>query len=230
MEWVRAKDWLIGAAGMILVLVAAVAILWLVVSAPAGSAEPDPTPPPGAEAEPAPDAAPPGDLGEDETWLADLALDAGTVVTAGSTLRDVRAVGQDVVAGPGGLIAGRLAVDATVPFDVVAAELGEGTAVRAADDGQAVVIRTVEALGRELRVVATGTVEVDAGRLVMEPRSIDFGGPDFLSDAVAAVVRTFVTIEHTIEGLPEGLVLQDVAVQDDGFRANLSGEEVNLAS
>lgn len=229
MEWARAKDWLIGAAGMILVLATAVAILWLVVSAPAGSAEPDPAPSPGAEAEPTPDAAPPGDLGEDETWLADLVLDAGTVMTAGSTLRDVRAVGQDVVTGSDGLIAGRLTVDATVPFDVVAAELGEGTLVQAADDGQAMVIRTVEVLGRELRVVATGTVEVDAGRLVMEPRSIDFGGPDFLSDAVATVVRTFVTIEHTIEGLPEGLVLQDVAVQDDGFRANLSGEDVNLA-
>lgn len=230
MERARVKDWLIGAAGMILVLVAAVAILWLAVSAPAGSAEPDPAPPPGAEAEPTPDAAPPADLGEDETWLADLALDAGTVVTAGSTLRDVRAVGQDVVTGPGGLIAGQLTVDATVPFDVVAAELGEGTVVQAADEGQATVVRTVEALGRELRVVATGTVEVDAGRLVMEPRSIDFGGPDFLSDALATVVRTFVTIEHTIEGLPEGLVLQDVTVQDDGFRANLSGEDVNLAS
>ena len=53
------------------------------------------------------------------------------------------------------------------------------------------------------------------GRLVVEPRSIDFGGPDFLSDAVGAVVRRLVTIEHDIEGLPEGLVLEDVTVQDE---------------
>jgi len=150
-------------------------------------------------------------------------------VAAGSTLRDVRAVGQDVVTGPGGLVAARLAVDATVPFDVVAGELGNGTVVRAADGGQATVVRTVEALGRELSVTATGTVEVQSGRLVVEPRSIDFGGPDFLSDATAAVVRRFVTIEHDIKGLPEGLVLQDVTVQDDGFRANLRGEDVKLA-
>ncbi len=90
------------------------------------------------------------------------------------------------------------------------------------------VVRTVEALGRELRVIATGTVEVEAGRLVVEPRSIDFGGPDFLSDATAAVVRRLVAIEHDIEGLPEGLVLQDVAVQGDGFRARLLGEDVQL--
>lgn len=228
MEWTRAKDWLIGAAGMLLLLVVTVAIFWWVVSAPVGGGEAEPVPSPTVGAERPPSEEPPGDLREDEVWLADLRLDAGTVVTAGSTLRDVRAVGQDVVTGPDGLIAGRLTVDATVPFDAVADELGEGTEVRAADGGQATVVRTVEALGRELRVTATGTVEVEAGRLVMEPRSIDIGGPDFLSDAIAAVVRRFVTIEHDIEGLPEGLVLRDVAVRSDGFRANLFGEDVKL--
>lgn len=222
MEWTRAKDWLIGATGMVLVLGVAVAILWWVVSDPAGGGEAGPMPSPTVGAEP------PADLREDEVWLADLALDAGTVVTAGSMLRDVRAVGQDVVTRPDGLVAARVTVDATVPFEVVADELGNGTVVRAADGGQAMVVRTVEALGRELRVIATGTVEVEAGRLVVEPRSIDFGGPDFLSDAIADVVRGLVTIEHDIEGLPEGLVLQGVAVQGDGFRANLRGEDVKL--
>lgn len=228
MEWTRAKDWLIGAAGMLLLLVVTVAVFWWVVSDPVGGGEASPVPSPTVGAERPPSEEPPADLREDEVWLADLRLDAGTVVTSGSTLRDVRAVGQDVVTGPDGLIAARLTVDATVPFEAIADELGDGTEVRAADDGQATVVRTVEALGRELRVTATGTVEVEAGRLVMEPRSIDVGGPDFLSDAIAAVVRRFVTIEHNIEGLPEGLVLQDVAVRSDGFRANLLGEDVNL--
>jgi hypothetical protein len=101
--------------------------------------------------------------------------------------------------------------------------------VRAADGGQATVVRVVTVLGRELRVIATGTVEVKGGKLVVEPRSIDFGGPDFLTDATAAVVRRFVTVKHDIEGLPEGLVLQEVAVQGDGFRANLRGEDIKLA-
>ncbi|WP_299169801.1 LmeA family phospholipid-binding protein [uncultured Arthrobacter sp.] len=232
MECTRAKDWLIGAAGMILVLGMTIAILWWAVSDPAGGsgAEPSPSPSPSVDApgDLRPNAAPPNDLRDDETWLADLELDAGTVVTAGSTLRDVRATGQDVVTGPNGMVAARLSVDATVPFEVVAEELGGGAVVRAADDGQAAVVRTVEALGRELRVVATGTVEVKGGRLVVEPRSIDVGGPDFLSDALGAVVRSLVTIEHDIEGLPEGLALQDVAVQEDGFRANLQGEDVTI--
>lgn len=228
MEWTRAKDWLIGAIGMVLVLGAAVAILWWVVTDPAGGGRAGPVPPPTMGEERRPGAEPPADLGEDEVWLADLALDAGTVMTAGATLRDVRAVGQDVVTRPDGVVAARLSVDATVPFEVVADEIGNGAVVRAADGGQATVVRTVEVLGRELHVTATGTVEVEAGRLVVEPRSIEFGGPDFLSDAIAAVVRRLVTIEHTIEGLPEGLVLEDVAVQDDGFRASLRGEDVRL--
>ncbi len=229
MTWTRAKDWLIGAAGMVLVLGLAAVIFWWVVSGPAGGSQAGPAPTSTAATENLPPgAALPADLRDDEVWLADLELDSGTVVTGGSTLRDVRAVGQDVVTGPDGLVAARLTVDATVPFGVVADELGGGTVVRAADGGQATVIRTVEALGRTLRVVSTGTVEVEAGRLVVEPRSIDFGGPDFLSSATAAVVRRLVTIEHDIEGLPDGLVLQEVAVHDDGFRANLRGEGVRL--
>jgi hypothetical protein len=228
MKWTRVRDWLIGAAGMVLVLGVMAAILWWAVSNPVGGAEAGPVPSPTAGADSPPSAQPPADLREDEVWLGDLILDAGTVVTAGSTLRDVRAVGQDVVTSPEGLVAARLSVDATVPFEVIADKLGNGTEVRSADGGQATVVRTVNALGRELRVTATGTVEIQGGKLIVEPRSIDIGGPDFLSDATAAVVGRLVTIEHSIEGLPEGLVLQDVAVQGDGFRANLRGEDIRL--
>lgn len=225
MRRTRVEDWLIGAAAMLLLLCLGAVVLWLAVSEPSSGQE-TPTPPP-ADAGAATD--PPAGLADDEVWLGDLTLDAGTVVAAGSTLRDVRAVGQDVVSAPEGTVAGRLDVDATVPFDVVAGELGGGSEVGPGDDGQATVVRAVELLGREVVVTASGTVEVEDGSLVVEPRSIDIGGPDFLAGATAAVVRGLVTIEHEIEGLPEGLVLQDVVVQDDGFRATLRGEDVRLA-
>lgn len=232
MERARAKDLLTGAVAMLLVLVAGTALLWWTVTEPAeesgAPAESGPSAGAAPGAQGPPRGAPPADLGEDEVWLSDLELDAGAVVAAGSLLRDVRAVGQDVVTGPDGLVATRVRVDATVPFAEVTDELGGGSVVRAADDGQAMVERTVEVLGRELRVVATGTVEVEGGRLVVEPRNIDLGGPDFLGDAIAAVVRELVTIEHDIEGLPEGLRLQDVAVRGDGFRARLDGDDVRL--
>lgn len=225
MSATRAKDRLVGAVAMLVVLVLGAAVAWWAVTTPAGEAEGQaddraPTAPP--------DRRPPADLGRDEVWLADLRLRSGTVVTPDSALRDVRATGRDVVTGPDGLVAARVSVDVTVPFPVVAAELGEDTEVRAAPDGQAEVLRTVEVLGRELRVAATGTVEVEAGSLVVEPRSIDLGGPQLLSEAIAAAVRQLVTITHDIEGLPDGLELQKVVVRDDGFRARLRGQDVRL--
>lgn len=224
----RAKDMLIGALSMLLVLVVGAVIVWWRVTDPAegDEARPDSSPP--SDAGPPPDTDPPADLAEDESWFEELSVDAGNLVTEGSALRDVRAVGQDVVTSSDATVAGRVSVEATVPFEVVAHEIGDRTAVGATADGQAFVVRTVEVLGRELRVTATGTVEAEGGRLVVEPSSIDIGGPDFFSDATAAVVRRLVTIEHDIEGLPDGLALQDVGVQDDGFRAYLSGEDVQL--
>lgn len=225
MVWRRVKDGLLGAVTMLVLLVLGIVVAWWVVSVPAGERGGD-EPAPGGTSTP-PDRRPPAGLGRDEVWFADLRLRAGTVV-ADSRLRDVRAVGRDVVTGPDGLVAARVAVDLTVPFAVVAAELGGGTVVRPAGDGQATVLRTVEVLGRELEVAASGTVEVRGGRIVVEPRSIDLGGPALLSEATAAVVRELVTVTHTIEGLPDGLALQEVVVRDDGFRARLRGQGVRL--
>ena len=223
----RVTDWLIGAAGMLGVLVVATAVLWWTVTEPADEPATNAAEPP-AVTGPAPDGRPPAGLDPDQVWLDDLHLQAGTVLTARSPLRDVRATGRDVVTGPDGLVAEQVRVEATVPFGVVADELGGDSVVRAAEDGQATVVRTVEALGREWRVVATGSVEVVGGRLVVEPSSIDLGGPDFLASAVASVVRRLVTVEHELEGLPEGLVLRDVTVRSDGFRVDLRGEDVAL--
>lgn len=224
----RAKDLLLGAVGMLLVLLVALVVLWWLVTDPVDEGEGRPVAPPAGDAGGGRASQPPADLGEDESWFEELTLDASSLVNKGSRLRDVSAVGQDVVTSSETVVAGLVSVEATVPFEVVADEIGDRTAVGAAGDGQAVVYRTVEVLGRDLSVTATGTVEAEAGRIVVEPSSIDLGGPDFLSDATAAVVRRLVTIEHDIEGLPDGLVLEDVDVQGDGFRAYLRGEDVQL--
>ena len=220
---------LVGAVLVVVLLVAAAAVAFVRLSHPVDAATADPAPPPlESPLEPG-RATPPADLAPGETWLGDVVLDAATLLTTEADLRDVSAVGSDVRTGDDGIRAGRLAVDATVPFDVVAQQIGPGTTVAAAGDGQASVRRTVEVLGRELDVVATGTVEVVGGRLVVNPRSIDVGGPAFVADAVAAVARELVVIEQDVEGLPEGLVLRQVTVTDAGFRARLDGEDVLIA-
>lgn len=222
----RVRDWLIGALAMLVILAAVLAVLWWTATTPSGEG--------GSSTEvtgpgrPAGTPAAPTDLTDDEVWLADMDLDASTLVLPDSTLMDARALGEGVRSGPEGLVADWLAVEATVPFSDIAAELGGDTQVRAAPDRQATVERTVEVLGRRLTVVATGTVDLEDGLLVVQPRSIDLGGPDILSRATAAMVRQLVTIEHAIVGLPEGLILLEVDVHDDGFRVDLEGQDVVL--
>lgn len=220
----RAVDWLIGALGMLLLLIITAVILWWVISSPATPAGPSPTATRTTDS-----AGPPADLGKDEIWLGDVDVRSDQVVLPSSSLIDVEARGHGARSGDGVVTVERLEVAATMPFADVAAELGGDSRVSAAEDGQAKVERTVQILDRELRVVATGTVEARDGLLVVEPLSLDVGGPDVLSKATAAVVRQFVTIEQPIDGLPENLILRKVTVQSDGFRAELSGHNVTLA-
>lgn len=217
-----------GAAVAVLVLTtAAVAVLWSI-SDPVPPARPAAEPPQSPSTDRVVDPEPPSDLGEDESWLSDMDLEAATLVTPESLLWNVTAVGEQVRSGPGGLLVGTMAIDATVPFEVVADEIGDGATVGMEDDSRAWVTRTVTVLGRELRVEATGTVQVESGQVVVEPRTIDIGGPDLLGEALGGAVRQLVTIRHSVEGIPDGLVLQEVGVQDDGFRVRLEGEDVRL--
>ncbi|MGM0384942.1 MAG: hypothetical protein ACQERF_03015, partial [Actinomycetota bacterium] len=119
----RAKDWLIGAAATVLLLLLLLLILWWVFTRPAGHDDGTPAPSPSggsaATAMPGRDSTPgptaPTGLLDDELWLGDLEFEAGTAVIAGTTLRDVRAVGEDVISGRDGIVAARLEVDLTVP-------------------------------------------------------------------------------------------------------------------
>lgn len=218
----RVLDGLVGAlvALVLLALVVVGALWWWGRSADAPT-----VPDPGAAPPPA---SAPDDLGPDETWLADVQLGSGDLRSPDGALSDVTATGTDVRFGPDGMVAGRLDVEATVPFDQVAAGVGAGVTIAPAEDGQASLSRTVEVLGRQVGVVATGTVRAEDGLLVLEPTSIDVGGPDLLARAAADVVNALVTIRQPVEGVPEGLVLREVAVVEDGFRATLAGEGVRL--
>lgn len=230
MERRRLADGLVGAGVAVLVMVLAVVVAALVVTRPSSSAPPvpGPTPAPGGGATAT---RPPDDLAAGDLWLDGLALDADTLATPDGVLHDVAVTGDDVRTGATGLVAGGLTVEATVPFDLVAGQIGEDVRVGPVpgEPDQAAVRRSFEALGRVLDVEATGTVTVRGGRLVIEPRTVDLGGPAFLADAFGALARELVTIEHEIEGLPDGLVLRDVRVQDDGFRAGLRGSGVRLS-
>lgn len=220
----RAKDWAIGAAAMLLLMTLVLVITWWAISRPLTDGA-TPTP------EPTPTGAPdrPAALAADEIWVGDIDLSSDLVALPDTDLTDIRAEGHGALSSDDGLSVEWLEVEATVPFALVEQQLGGDSVVRPAAHGQASVQRTVDVLGRGVTVVATGTVEVVEGYLVVEPHSIDFGGPEFIGEGIAAGVRRFVTIEYPIEGLPENLELRDVDVTGSGFRARLSGNNVVLA-
>ena len=155
-------------------------------------------------------------------------LTSADVVTADGGLSDVTAVGSGVTLTADGLRAGRLDLDATLPFDTAAAQIGGGVSLYAASSGRAGLRREVSVLGREVEVRASGTVKAVDGRLVIEPETIDLDGPDWLDSAASSIVRRLVTIRHTVEGVPDGMALTSVSVQPDGFRAHLRGEGVAI--
>lgn len=191
--------------------------------------------PGGATASPAPSAtatatagAPPRDLRAGETWLETVELDSRSVLTPDGPFRDVRATGSDVRMSEQGLRAGTLRLDATLPFDAAARQIGQGVQLYAAGAGRAGVRRTASFLGRTVVVRATGTVIADRGQLVIEPEAVDLGGPGWLDAGLSAAARRLVTVRHAVQGLPQGMRLTRVSVVDGGFRAHLEGSGVVL--
>jgi hypothetical protein len=75
-------------------------------------------------------------------------------------------------------------------------------------------------------VRATGTVQADGGLLLIEPETVDLGGPEFVNTAVSALARALVTIRQPVPGVPEGMALTDVSVSGAGVAASLTGSDV----
>lgn len=220
----RVKQFVLGAVTTLVALVvAALLLVWSVGSPGSGSDVAVPR----VSASPRPSA--PTNLSKGETWLGDVRLTSAQVVTGDGGLRDVTAIGSAVTLTGDGLRAGRLDIDAMLPFDTAAAQIGAGVTLFAAGDGIAGLRRQVSVLGREVEVRATGSVHAVDGQLVITPQTIDLDGPDWLDTAASAIVRQLVTIRHTVQGVPDGMALTAVSVQEGGFRAHLRGDDVTIS-
>lgn len=160
--------------------------------------------------------------------LSQVTFTAAQVVAADSDLREVTATGDAVVVGEGGMTAGTLHIEATVPFATAAAQVGEGVELSAAADGRAALHRTITLLGRDIAVRATGRVSAADGLLVIEPETIDLDGPDWVDTVAGAAIDALVTIRQEVTGVPDGMTLRSVTVSDGGFRVTLDGANVSL--
>ncbi len=209
----------VGSTLAVLALVLVVVLFSLSSGSPQPSAAPSPTTSGTA-------AAAPSDLGEDETWLGSVDLRSEDVVSAKGNLVDVVATGSGVRFSDAGLLAQSLDIDATIPFTTVAAQVGADVTVYDAGNGKTGVERTVTILGRDLLLKATGTVSADGGQLLIEPETVDLGGPSFLDSAASALARSLATIRQDVPGVPEGMSLTAVEVTPEGFDAQLNGTDV----
>lgn len=203
--------------GVILVVLAG----WVTLSglgsvADAPPASPRPTP----SATPTP--------GPGQTVIARGSLTSSQVLTTEGTLQDVTASGEGLTLSDKGIHANRLTITATLPFAVAAQQVGEGVDLYAAGSGRAGVRRTVDLLGQQVLVTATGDVRAVNGQLVITPVTVDLGGPDWLDSVASAAAREFVSIKHTVQGLPDGMRLIAVSVADDGFHARLEGSDITI--
>lgn len=213
--------------GLLTGLLAAVLLLGAGVAALALSVPQD-EPPPSAPPVAIPGA--PSRIARGQTWLSTVALDSAAVLTADGPLTDVRATGREVSLTEAGLTAGSLTIDAVLPFASAGAQVGDGVVLYAAGSGRAGLRRTVTLLGRDVPVVATGTVRAEDGLLVIEPETVDLGGPSLLNTAASAAVRQLVTVRQRVEGLPQGMRLTSVEVVNGGFRVHLEGRRIALVS
>ena len=66
----------------------------------------------------------------------------------------------------------------------------------------------------------------EGGQLLIEPETIDLGGPSFLDAAASSLARSLATIRQDVPGVPTGMSLDAVAVTPQGFDAQLSGTDV----
>jgi hypothetical protein len=168
----------------------------------------------------------PGALADDETWLGAVELRSQDVVSATGDLVDVVATGSGVRFSQAGLKAQRLDIDATIPFVTVAERVGQDVSIYDAGNGKTGVQRQVTILGRDLTLKATGTVSADGGQLLIEPETVDLGGPSFLDSAASTIARSLATIRQDVAGVPEGMSLTAVQVTPEGFDARLNGTDV----
>src|SRR5688572_547056 len=98
----RALDWLLGAFGLLVVLLRVAGVLWLSVTRPIEEGGRTPPPAPrtaGPTSAPTGEPTPRPDLAGERVWFGSVALDCATLVAGGTPLLAVVGSGRDVTSG-----------------------------------------------------------------------------------------------------------------------------------
>jgi hypothetical protein len=115
---------------------------------------------------------------------------------------------------------------ATVPYALLADQLGPGTTVTRDGEGLRVQ-RTVEVAGVSLPLAATGSLSLDGDTVVVEVDEASGVGvdvPGFLLEQVGDALD----LRYRIPPLPFGLQVTGVAPADDGVRVRVEAVDTVL--
>ncbi|WP_168581685.1 hypothetical protein [Gephyromycinifex aptenodytis] len=171
----------------------------------------------------------PGPLSGDDVWAHGLDLTADRVRTAKGDLLDVRVVAGGAGSTEQGVQGRKVGLDATVPFATVENQIGNGVKLRAAESNRVRASADIVVLGRHLPIEAVGVVTAEDGLLVVRPVQIHVDGSGFFDAVLGELARRTLTIRQPVPGLPQGMALESVQVQDGGFRVHIVGAEVLAA-
>jgi hypothetical protein len=121
----------------------------------------------------------------------------------------------------------RLDGTATLSYALLSAQLGGDTTVRREGDGLRIT-RTVDVLGREVPLTATGQVTLEGSDLVVDVQDASGAGVD-LPDAVVQQAAHLLDLRYTVPPLPFGLRLTSVRPGQDGVDVTVSATDAVLS-
>jgi hypothetical protein len=120
----------------------------------------------------------------------------------------------------------RIEGTATLSYALLSAQLGSDTELSREGDGLRIT-RTVELLGQELRLTATGEVRLEGDELVADVQEASGAGvelPDFLLDRAADQLD----LRYPVPALPFGLQLTGVRPAEDGVVLRVEASDTVL--
>lgn len=155
----------------------------------------------------------------------ELGQPAGT--TADVSLQGVQLPLSDVLGGRvSQLPVDRVDGTASVPFALLAAQLGGDTTLARDGDGLRIT-KTVEVLGQTVPLTAAGTVALDGQDLVVDVSSAAGAGID-VPQVVLEQAQQLLDFRYTLPALPFGLQLTGLQVTDSGVDVTVAATDVVL--
>lgn len=109
----------------------------------------------------------------------------------------------------------RIGGTATLPYALLSERLGRDTELSREGDGLRIT-RTVELLGQQVRLTATGQVRLEGNDLVADVEEASGAGVE-IPGALLAQAADVLDLRYPVPALPFGLRLTDVRPADDGL-------------